>query len=173
MLFRSHRVNEADVANDTYPGYKKGESVPVTDFNLADRYEMGSALPKWIGGFTTTFSYKGFDLTAMLSYQLGGKFYSVEYGNGLYVSENHGNSVLSRDLIGNTWTPENPNAKYPMQWYGTSSSYTNGSTFGSWKYTDMALFNASYLKMRNITLGYTLPSMLVGKYGISNLRFFA
>lgn len=168
-----HRVTEADVANNTYPGYKKGESVAVTNYNLADRYEMGSALPKWIGGFTTTFNYKGFDLTAMLSYQLGGKFYSVEYGNGLYISENHGNSVLARDLVGNTWTPENTNAKYPMQWYGTSSSYTNGSTFGSWKYTDMALFNASYLKMRNITLGYTLPSMLVSKYGISNLRFFA
>lgn len=167
-----HHVTDVDVANKTYPGYSEGQDVAVTNYNLADRYEFGSAIPRWIGGLTTSFNYKNFDLTAILSYQLGGKFLSVEYANGLYVSENHGNSILAHDLVGNTWTPENTDAKYPMQWYGTGTSYTNGSTFGSWKYSDMALFDASYLKMKNITLGYTVPVGFLRKLNISRLRAF-
>ena len=78
---------------------------------------MGSALPKWIGGFTTMLQYKGFDFTAILAYQIGGKFFSVEYANHLYRSGNIGNA-LSAELLGNTWTPENKDAKFPMTFYG-------------------------------------------------------
>ncbi len=168
-----HRVTAAEAANNTYPGYTKGQSVAVTNYNLADRYEVGDAIPDWIGGLSTTFAYKNFDLTAVVSYQLGGKYLSVEYANGLYISQSLGNNSLAHDLVGNTWSPENTNAKYPMQWYGTSTSYTDGATFGSWKYTDMALFNASYLKMKNITLGYTVPTNFLSRWNVSRLRVFA
>ncbi len=109
----------------------------------------------------------------MAAYQLGGKYYSVEYGNGLYRSSyylRYNIGVLSEELINNTWTPENKNAKFPMQWYGADNY--DGSTFGSWKYTDMALFSASYLRLKNITLGYTLPGKLLSNYQISKLRLF-
>jgi hypothetical protein len=105
----------------------------------------------------------------MLAYQIGGKFYSTEYGNNLYRSGNIG-GPKSAELIGNTWTPENTDAKFPMAIYG--ESYTDGSTFGSWLYTDMALFDATYLNLKNITLGYTVPKKVLQRYRINNMRLY-
>lgn len=169
-----HHVTADDVSAGTYAGMKEGDDVKIKNYNLASKYEVGSAIPKWIGGFTTNLKYKDFDFTAVMAYQLGGKFYSVEYGNGMYRSSyylQYNIGVLSKDLIGNTWTPENKNAKYPMQWYG--ADYYDGSTFGSWKYTDMALFSASYLRVKNVTVGYTFPKQLLSRLNISSLRVYA
>ena len=168
-----HKVTEEDITEGKYTGAKVGDDVKTKNYNEASKYEVGSAIPTWIGGFSTTINYKGFDLSAMAAYQLGGKYYSVEYGNGLYRSSyylRYNIGVLSEELINNTWTPENKNAKFPMQWYGADNY--DGSTFGSWKYTDMALFSASYLRLKNITLGYTLPGKLLSNYQISKLRLF-
>jgi TonB-linked SusC/RagA family outer membrane protein len=169
-----HKVTAADVTAGTYTGAKEGDDVKTKNYNQASKYEIGSAIPKWIGGLTTTVKYKDFDFSTILAYQLGGKYYSVEYGNGMYRSSyylSYNIGVLSNDLIGNTWTPENKNAKYPMQWYGADNY--DGSTFGSWKYTDMALFSASYLRVKNVTLGYTLPKPILSKINISKLRVYA
>lgn len=176
-----HRVTYDDVHNGAHGGryanYKQGESVKTTVSSDASMYEMGSATPKWIGGLSTSLQYKDFDLQAIFAYQLGGKTFSTEYGNGLYRSAQLSLyfESQSKDLIGNTWTPENAGAEYPMQWYAgtTGSVYYDGSTFGSWKYTDMALFNASYLKLKNLTIGYTVPSAWLSKANISRLRFYA
>jgi TonB-linked SusC/RagA family outer membrane protein len=167
-----HRVTAADHAAGKFGDVKIGDDIKTTDYSLASRYEMGSALPKWIGGFTTSFRYKQFDFSAILAYQLGGKFMSVEYANGLYTNGSIG-SALSAELIGNTWTPENPNAKFPMAFYGTGAPYTNGSTFGSWLYSDMGLFSASYLNVKNLSIGYNLPASLLSKIKASNFRVFA
>jgi hypothetical protein len=74
--------------------------------------------------------------------------------------------------MGNTWTPENTGAYFPMQWYYTGSSYVEGQTVGSWMHTDMCLFSASYLRVKNITLGYTLPKSITQKALISNARVY-
>ncbi len=168
------QVTAEDVQAGTYPGAKVGDDVKVKNYNQASKYEIGSAIPKWIGGVTTTFKYKDFDFSAILAYQLGGKFYSVEYGNGLYRSSyylQYNLGAPSKDLIGNTWTPENKNAKYPMQWYG--ADYYDGATFGSWKYTDLALFSASYMRVKNVTFGYTFPKQTLSKINVSKLRVYA
>src|SRR5690606_38192287 len=112
-----HRVTSADHDAGKWNNVAIGGDVTTTDYTLADRYEMGSALPKWIGGFSTSVRYKNFDFSAILAYQIGGKYMSVEYANSLYINGNVG-SALSAELIGNTWTPENPNAKFPMAFYG-------------------------------------------------------
>jgi hypothetical protein len=52
------------------------------------------------------------------------------------------------------------------------NTYGDGSTFGSWLYSDMALFNASYLDVKSLTFGYTLPKTLLTKYKIGNLRVY-
>lgn len=164
-----HKVTEEDHTKNLFKEMPVGSDAKTTNYSIASRYEVGSAIPDWIGGFTTTFRYKNFDFTGMLAYQLGGKFYSTEYGNGMYRSDAIG-GTLSAELIGNTWTPDNTNAKFPMAMYG--NTYGDGSTFGSWLYTDMALFNASYLNVKNLTLGYNLPEVLLQKYKISNLRLY-
>jgi len=166
-----HTVSAADVTANTYSGAKEGDVVKTNNYNLASKYEVGDATPKVMGGFSTTVRYKDFDFTAVMAYQLGGKYYSVEYGNGLYDSSVNLGMSLSKELIGNTWTPENKGAKFPMQWY-EAPNY-DGATFGSWKYTDMALFSASYLRVKNVTIGYTLPQQLLSRYKISKVRIFA
>src|SRR5690606_24687296 len=132
---------------------------------------MGSALPKWVGVFKTCLRYKNFDLNAIIAYQIGDKFMSVKYANTLYMTGTMG-STLSAELIGNTWTPENTDAKFPMALYG-NSYYTSGSTIGSWMYSDMALFDASYLNLKNVTIGYNFPQHIVSKIKARYLRVFA
>lgn len=165
-----HKVTEADHSAGLYTDIAIGGDAKTTNYSTASRYELGSAIPDWIGGFSSTFTYKNFDFTAMFAYQLGGKFYSNEYGNGMYRSESLGRA-LSAELIGNTWTPDNTDAKFPMTMYG--NTYGDGSTFGSWLYTDMALFSASYLNFKNVTIGYTFPKEMLQKYNIGALRLYA
>ncbi len=166
-----HTVTQADHDAARFGDHQVGSVVSTTNYGLADRYEMGSAIPKWIGGFTTSLQYKGFDFMAILAYQLGGKFLSVEYANHLYRSGNIGNA-LSKEVLGNTWTPENPNAKFPMVFYG-DTHYTGGSTHGAWQYSDMALFNASYLNVKNLTLGYSFSSSITDRLKAKNIRVYA
>lgn len=166
-----HRVTQADHTAGKFTETQIGSDIKTTDYSQASRYEMGSALPKWIGGFTTSFRYKQFDFSAILAYQIGGKFLSVEYANSLYRNSNIG-SALSAELVGNTWTPDNPNAKFPMVFYPTSY-YTDGATMGSWMYSDLALFKASYLNVKNLSIGYNVPTRLLDKFKASNFRIFA
>ena len=151
-----HRVTNADLGlnddgskrdsgydhNGRYKDLKAGENVKTLVSSDASLYEMGSATPDWIGGFNINFRYKNFDISTQFAYQLGGKFFSTEYGNGLYDSGyvSAVSEQKSTDLIGSTFTENNTSAYFPMQWWNTD--YYNGSTFGSWKYTDMALFSA-------------------------------
>ncbi|MBR5297260.1 MAG: TonB-dependent receptor [Parabacteroides sp.] len=169
-----HRVDADDHAAGRFTDKAIGEDVTTTNTNLASKYEVGSAIPKLIGGLNTTLKYKDFDFTAVLAFQLGGYFFSRDYAENLY----KGSSIYSRtyvqsqSLIGNTWTPENTSAQFPMQWYYTGSGYVEGTMVGSWMYTDMSLFNASYLRVKNLTLGYTLPKSITQKALISNARVY-
>ena len=156
---------------ELYPGANIGDKVYTTDYSQASRFEKGDALPKFMGGFSTYLKWKDFDLTAAFAYQLGGKFFGIEYGSGFYVSEDWTGTGLSKELINNTWTENNVDAKFPMVMYKDTKA--NGSKFGDRLYTDMALFNASYLNVKNITIGYNLPKHLYSRYNISNLRVFA
>jgi hypothetical protein len=166
--------NPNDSRFDAIRGHQVGDIIQTVNYEIADRYEMGTATPDLIGGFGTTLQYKGFDLTALFSFQLGGLYLSNDYAYNLYNgSAGQLGVALSKDLQGNTWTPENTGARFPMQMY-SNDPYTTGSTLGSWKYSDMGLFSASYLNMKNLTAGYTLPASLLNRIGyVSNLRVFA
>lgn len=166
-----HQVTEADHTGGFFADTEVGGDVKTTDYSKASRYEFGSATPDFIGGFSTFFHYKNLDFSATFAGQIGGKFLSVEYANGLYRNENIG-SVISSELIGNTWTTENTGAKFPMQMY-TGDQYGNGATIGSWAYTDMSLFDASYLSVKSLVIGYTLPERWLERLDISAVRFYA
>ncbi len=176
-----HRVTEADVEKGTYPGKNKGDGVIVNDYALSDFWEVGSAIPDVIGGFNTSLTWKNWTVSANFAFQLGGKFYSHEYVQNLYNPMNQGKSgrLVSKEVVGNTWTPENKNAKFPMQWYSVSGTefFTGTSANGTnWKFTDVALFTASYLRLKNVTVGYNVPAKALQKAGlgiISGLRLFA
>ena len=172
-----HTVTKAEAEAGKFGSAKEGDIINTTNTSLANRYEMGDAIPEWIGGFSTYVRFKGFDLTALFSYQIGGKFFSVDYATGEEGRYKAGADLndavsVSRELLNNTWTEDNQNAKFPMVIYGSEVA-RSGATLGSWNYTDMALFSASYFSIKNITLGYTFPRKLVNKINIDNLRIYA
>lgn len=181
-----HRVTYADVHPDAngnyahggrYAEFQQGDNVKTTVATDASEYEVGSATPDFMGGFNTTLRYKDFDLGIVAAYQLGGKFFSMEYAQHLFRTSTMGGSSIpvSKDVIGNTWNVNNTGAKYPMQWFNSSGGnyYLDGVYLpGSHCYTDMALFSASYFRIKNITLGYTVPKKLLRKIGVSKLRAF-
>ena len=162
-----------------YINYKQGDDVVTNVAADASNYEVGSATPDWIGGIQINLRWKNFDLSLNGAYQFGGKFFSMEYSQHLYRTSTFGltNIPVSKSVVGKTWTPSNTGASYPMQWFPSSTSksmYLDGSLLpGSHNYTDMSLFDATYFRLKNITVGYTLPKKITDKVNISNLRIFA
>ncbi|MBC3538814.1 TonB-dependent receptor [Rufibacter sp. H-1] len=146
-----------------YTGGYNPDGTPVRQINADDR-QILNANPDFQGGFNTRVGYKGFDLTAVAAFQSGGILNSTLYGAQGYLnmlSGRRGNVDVDY------WTPENTGAKYPNPAgirSGDNPKYA--STLG--------YFDASYLKIRTITLGYNFQSSnWLQKVGISNLRFYA
>ncbi len=173
-----HRVTPQEETAGTYPGKKAGDGVETTDYRKSDFWEVGSAIPDIIGGLNSTMTWRSWSLSANFAFQLGGKFYSQEYAQCLYngtSNQGKGGRLISKEVLGNTWTPENTNAKFPMQWYpaGNATWFNGTSANGNdWKFTDIALFSASYLRLKNITLAYSVPAKyLKGK--MAGLRVYA
>ena len=137
--------------------------VPTRAIGPDDRKIM-SMEPDLIGGFNTTVGYKNFDLTVIGAFQIGGKLISAIHSSNGYL-----NMLTGRrgQLDVDYWTPENTGAKYPKP--GGIQSGDNpkyGSTLG--------YFNAGYMKIRAITLGYNFDKLKAVKdLGISRLRLYA
>lgn len=121
---------------------------------------LGDAIPKLFGGFTNNFSYKGIDLSFMIYYSFGGKLYDSDYAQGMAYRTGYS---MHPDML-KAWTPENPNAEFPR----LSTAYAN--TMGS--YSSKFLFNNTFARLRNVTLGYTLPKSLTSKIQVNSLRLF-
>ena len=138
---------QKDAANGTayVQGYKAGDVIKTANYTLvtpSDRVEFGDALPDWIGGLNTTFRYKNFDFSAVLSYQLGGLYHHREM---IYFYEsNFGRDramPLPADLVADTWTPDNPDARFPIAVWNVDNSAANGIavTNGPQQTTDITL----------------------------------
>jgi len=146
-----------------YTGDYGADGLPTRQINADDRQIM-SMEPDLIGGFNTTVGYKGFDLTVIGAFQIGGKLISAIHSSNGYL-----NMLTGRrnNLDVDYWTPENTGAHYPKP--GGLQSGDNpkyGSTLG--------YFNAGYLKVRAITLGYNFENLKAIKdVGISRLRLYA
>ena len=146
-----------------YTGDYDANGMPVRQIGEDDRQVM-SMEPDLIGGFNTTVGYKGFDLTVIGAFQIGGKLISAIHSANGYL-----NMLTGRrgQLDVTYWTEQNTGAKYPKP--GGIQSGDNpkyGSTLG--------YFNAGYLKFRAITLGYNFDNLkCVKDFGISRLRLYA
>ncbi|PIQ22710.1 MAG: hypothetical protein COW65_01560 [Cytophagales bacterium CG18_big_fil_WC_8_21_14_2_50_42_9] len=146
-----------------YTGGYNADGTPVRAIGPDDR-QILNANPDFQGGFNTRVGYKGFDLTAVAAFQRGGILNSTLYGSAGYLNMLNGRrNNVSVDY----WTPENTDARYPNPAGSRSGDNPEyGSTLG--------YFDASYLKMRTITLGYNFQSSnWLGKIGLSNLRLYA
>lgn len=132
------------------------------DPNVATKYALGSMLPKVFGGFGTTFSAYGFDLSVTFDYQIGGKMYDSRYAGFMSPCADAGGagSTFHKDWI-KSWTPNNTATTLPRWQY--ADQYTTASS-------DRFLTDASYLNFQSFTVGYTLPKFIKG---VSKLRIYA
>ena len=119
----------------------------------ADRKIIGNKMPKWTGGFNFRVGYKNFELSGLLQ----GAFDAKRYYNG-EASYAFFNNASCLNKHWNRWSEENPNGNFPRL---SLTSQTNNQLSTFW------LQDASYLRMKNLTLAYTLPSDLISRIGLS------
>lgn len=145
-----------------YTGEYNEDGTPVRQIGPDDRQIM-SLESKFTGGFSTRVAYKGFDLNIITAFKCGGKLLSTLHHAGGYL-----NMLTGRrgQVDVDYWTEENTNAKYPKP--GGIQSGDNpkyGSTLG--------YFDASYWKVRNISLGYKFDEQKwLKNFGIQSLRAY-
>lgn len=145
-----------------YTGPYKDDGTPTRAIGAQDRQVL-DVNPNFQGGFNTRVAYKGFDLTAVGAFQNGGLLNSTIYGSSGYLNMLNGRRG---NVKVDYWTPENTDAKYPKP--GGLASGDNpkyGSTLG--------YFDASYLKIRTISLGYNFENISwLKNNGVNRLRFY-
>ena len=128
-----------------------------------DKVYMGNTTPKLIGGITNTISWKGLSLYARLDYALG----HYQQDNTLQFFMGCGNGQMNTVIeTKDTWTPENPNAKYPRYDWADQSGKRNYYRSNN----SILLVNASYLCFREVALSYDLNKEWLKKIGSSGIQ---
>jgi TonB-dependent starch-binding outer membrane protein SusC len=141
--------------------YLKADGSPNTINQAADGVMFGNVNPKYVGGFSNNFKYKGFDLDVLLTYQFD--FY-VYYGThaGLFDQRFWNNSIEVLDA----WKKPGDITDIPRAVF--SDNVSNGSGLPS----SFNVFKGDFVKLKSLTLGYNISSDLLSKANISNARFY-
>lgn len=129
----------------------------------ADAVLYKGAIPKIYGGFNNDFHYKNFDLNILITYQMG---LNVYYGSnaGLHDQRWWENST---DVLTDAWKSKgDADKKYAKPVYGDNVS--NGSAMP----LDINVFNGNFAKLKNLTLGFTLPRSVLEKIKLASIRFY-
>lgn len=133
----------------------------TNDRNKARYIYAGSPEPKALGGFNTQFSWKGLSLSAFFEYTIGNKVMNANI-YGWYDDEIN---VPVNNLALNYWKKPGDNATYPKPVYGSSSVYYAG-------YSTRFIQDGSYLRIKDVTLSYTLPQNITKKAGMNNVKVY-
>lgn len=121
-----------------------------------DRTDIGNGYPDWTFGVNLNMDWKGFDLGLFLQGVAGADVFDGTYRTDVF-SGNYPKWMLGR------WTGEGTSNKYPRLALGDTEN---------WKGSDLYVCDGSYLRIKNLSLGYTLPSKLTKKAFISRLRVY-
>lgn len=127
-----------------------------------DRFILGNPFPRYTYGFTYRGEWKGFDLSILIQ----GVGQRSQWVRGEIVEAFHNSNegpVFNRHL--DRWTPTNTDASYPRLTIG-SESVNNAAR------SDFYIFDAKYLRIKNVQIGYSLPKSLISNIGLSEVRFY-
>lgn len=133
--------------------------------NQDDRVKLGNVVPKWTGGFNTSLSYKGLSLFARLDFGLG---YIQRDNMNLWSLGYMQGEFNATSLVNDTWTPDNPDAKYPRYMWADQLNMKNFDRPSS-----LFWVNSSYLAFREVSLSYTVPQGWISKARIAGLTLTA
>ncbi len=154
---------EASAYNDAYGESAVAGDVKFVDYNGDgviddnDRTKIGKGMPDWTYGFNFSADYKNFDLSM---------FFQGTIGNDMFdFSQRSDIPLMNRpEWILNRWTGE-----------GTSNSIprvTSDDTNSNWRSSELYVKDGSYIRLKNIQLGYTIPSSLISKDIIQRFRIY-
>ena len=147
--------------SNTQPGmpkYKDLNGDGVIDTN--DRTMIGRGLPIHTGGFTNDFEYKGFDLSIFFQWSYGNDILNA---NRLFFENvNNSRNLNQYASYANRWTPENPYSDIPVAKNSSSNKVVSSRV----------IEDGSFLRLKTLTLGYTLPKKVIKKWGIGNARVY-
>lgn len=130
---------------------------------VIDQYDqayLGNQIPKWTGGFNTTVTWKDFSLYAKFDFALGHTIYDSLRPQ--FLSNNQGEFNTTVD-VKDTWTPDNLNAKYPRY------DRADGLVKNNYRTSTIFAYNGNYLCVRDVTLSYSVPRVLLEKVQIQGL----
>ena len=147
--------------NNTQPGmpkYKDLNGDGIIDTN--DRTMIGRGLPIHTGGFTNDFEYKGFDLSIFFQWSYGN---DVLNANRLFFENvNNSRNLNQYATYADRWTPENPTSNIPVAKNSSSNKVVSSRV----------IEDGSFLRLKTLTLGYTLSKKALRKWGISTARVY-
>lgn len=121
-------------------------------------------MPKAYGGFGTSLKFFGVDVSAAFAYQFGGKIWDYTYQDLMHSGSTNDLGHNWHTDIYKAWTPDNRNTDVPR--LDGQDSYSNYSST-RW------LTSSNYLSLQNLTIGYTFPTAVSKKLGLSMLRIYA
>lgn len=148
------------IKNDDGTGWTTTED--FSEVTTDDYQWCGSAIPKAFGSITNSFKWKDFDLSMMWYASFGSKMYDYVYLENTTVRDGVG---VVWDLVeGKVWEKPGDEALFP-RWSASDYSSTRRAT-------DFYLFNNDYFRLRNLTIGYTLPRLLTQKMHLSYVRLY-
>lgn len=134
----------------------------TSSYNDAEKVRMGTALPTLFGGLNNSVSYKGFDLNLYFYFSIGGYVYNYDYAANMHDGKSPGTNLATEAL--NAWTPNNRYTDVPR--------YVQNNQSQSNDISSRFLEDASYLRLKNVSLAYNLPQSLCKKVWLKNARVF-
>ncbi|WP_170827261.1 SusC/RagA family TonB-linked outer membrane protein [Arcticibacter eurypsychrophilus] len=159
---------QGNAAQPTQPGDRKFKDINGDgQITADDRTSLGSPIPKFYGGFNLDFSYKAFDFNAFFYGTYGNKIFNYQARNleSFQAPGFVGIQNVSQEYYENRWTSTNPSNRFARVNYNDDVSANN-------VVSSIYVENGSYLRLRNVTLGYTLPAALGNKLTLSKVRLY-
>lgn len=152
--------------NDGLPiWYDKSGKLTKT-FSLDNRMPVGSVIPDWIGGVNHNLSYKGFDFSSLWTFTIGGNIYdgSAKRQAGIVTDW-----VMRRDLL-DRWREQGDVTQFPRL---TMNTGTYAGLSSEWQYNStMFLYDASYLRLRELSVGYRFAPQMLERLHVKGARVF-
>jgi TonB-linked SusC/RagA family outer membrane protein len=162
-----------------YPGVmklKKTTNTADSVIRTTDRTVLGSAQPKFYGGFNNQFSYKSFDLSIFVNFSYGNQTYNANTVEFSSAYQANGNNVLAK--FADRWRTFDAQGNMITTWDGLAAANVNAKIYaptrGSYNTTSDAIEDGSFIRISNVSLGYSLPTKMLQRTKVfTKVRFYA
>ncbi len=151
---------------------KTGNTILATRDNIENNkilHEDKTGIPTYFGGLNNNLTYGNFDLNIHIYFQGGNYIYDAALESVSYVGG--GSNNILAEVYENRWTEDNPSTEYPkLLW--NNNTVIDGEDYAMGTTTTRFLFKGDYVRLRSLTLGYTIPKFYLERVGIASARIY-